>query len=101
MDNMKNLIQQAQDKKYTDFEAATKDILGQKVAQKLKDNGYFDRLDTAKGINEAEEKGTYKEFMTMKLKKYGVKSPAELDDAKKKEFFDEIDKDWDGENEND
>jgi hypothetical protein len=40
---------------------------------------------------------TYKEFFNKKLKKYGVKSPAELDDDQKKKFFDEIDKEWTGE----
>jgi hypothetical protein len=36
----------------------------------------------------------YKKFFDKKLKKYGVKSPAELDDAEKKKFFDEIEKEW-------
>lgn len=42
----------------------------------------------------------YDDFFEGKLKEYGVKSPAELDDAKKKEFFNEIDKEWDGESTN-
>jgi hypothetical protein len=33
-------------------------------------------------------------FFAGKLKKYGVKSPSELDDEKKKKFFNEIEKDW-------
>jgi len=40
---------------------------------------------------------TYKEFFAKKLKEAGVSSPAELDDAKKKEFFDMIKKEWKGE----
>jgi hypothetical protein len=41
----------------------------------------------------------YKKFFDKKLKKYGVKSPAELDDEKKKKFFDEIEKEWKGDDE--
>ena len=33
------------------------------------------------------------------LKKFGVSSPTELDDAKKKEFFDYVDKNWTGKKE--
>lgn len=36
----------------------------------------------------------YKKFFDAALKKFGVTSPAELDDAKKKEFFDYIDKNY-------
>ena len=41
----------------------------------------------------------YDDFFESKLKEYGVKSPAELDDAEKKKFFNEIDKEWTGEGE--
>ena len=43
------------------------------------------------------EKEEYKEFFNKKLEKFKVKSPNELDDEKKKEFFDEIEKEWDSE----
>ena len=46
-------------------------------------------------------KEAYKKFFDKKLKKYGVKSPSELSDEEKKKFFDEIDKDWKGDNEDD
>jgi len=46
-----------------------------------------------------EEDSEYQEFFKKVLKKFGVESPAELDDAKKKEFFDHIDKNWKGDNE--
>ena len=36
----------------------------------------------------------YRAFFEKKLRKYGVGSPAELSDEKKKEFFDEVDRDW-------
>lgn len=51
-------------------------------------------------INEAEKSKKQKEyqaFFDKKLKEYGVDSPAKLDDAEKKKFFNEIDKEWTGE----
>lgn len=36
----------------------------------------------------------YKEFFKKMLSKYGVKTPSELDNAKKKEFFNAVDKGW-------
>lgn len=48
-------------------------------------------------INEkelSELQKSYREYFASKMQKFGVKSPAELDDAKKKEFFNEITKDW-------
>jgi len=44
----------------------------------------------------AGDKEKYMEFFKGKLKKYGVGSPSELDTEKKKKFFDEIEKDWTG-----
>jgi hypothetical protein len=46
----KTLIQTAQDKQFTEFDAAAKEILARKVAEKLADRGYFAKLDQAKGI---------------------------------------------------
>lgn len=48
-----------------------------------------------------EKSEEYQKFFQSALKKFGVDSPAELDDKKKKEFFDYIDKNWEGENEED
>jgi len=45
------------------------------------------------------DKAAYKKFFDGLLKKFGVKSPAELDADKKKEFYDAVDKGWDGDNE--
>jgi len=39
-------------------------------------------------------KEEYQKFFNEKLKKFGVSSPAELSDDKKKEFFNEIKKEW-------
>ena len=44
-------------------------------------------------------KEAYQKFFKSILKKFGVDSPSELDGKKKKDFFDAIDKGWDGDNE--
>lgn len=59
-----------------------------------------------KSKNESAEGGTgdkkeYQEYFNKLLKKYGVKSPEELDEKEKKKFFDEVDKGWEGDNERD
>jgi hypothetical protein len=47
-------------------------------------------------LSEASElQKSYQDYFTAKLKKYGAESPADLDDEKKKEFFNEITKEWD------
>lgn len=47
----------------------------------------------------SEESDAFKKFVAKKLKKYGVDSPAELTDKKKKKFFDEVDKEWNSDDE--
>jgi len=49
----------------------------------------------------AASRDEYMAFFRKMLKKYGVDSPADLDDAKKKQFFDEVDKGWKAEEETD
>jgi hypothetical protein len=44
-------------------------------------------------------KEAYQKFFNILLKKFGVKSPSELEGDKKKQFYDAIDKGWDGDNE--
>ena len=46
-------------------------------------------------------KEEYQKFFNDKLKKFDVKSVSELSDEDKKKFFNEIDKEWEGENEKD
>lgn len=38
---------------------------------------------------------SYQDYFQAKLAKYNAKSPADLDDEKKKEFFNELSADWD------
>ena len=47
------------------------------------------------------KEGDYEEFFQKAMKKFGIKSPAELDDDKKKEFFNFVDKNYKGKNEED
>ncbi len=53
----KNLIEQAQEKQYTDFDSGTKEMLTQKVAQKLQEGLYFDKLNQAQGNTEGLDEG--------------------------------------------
>jgi hypothetical protein len=50
---------------------------------------------------ESEKQKKYRAFFTAALKKFGVKSPAELEGDKKKEFFDYVDKNYNADNESD
>ena len=46
-----------------------------------------------------EEKAEYEKFFRAMLKKYGVKSPAELSDEEKKKFFNQVDSEYKAKNE--
>ena len=46
-----------------------------------------------------EGKEEYQKFFRSALKKFNIKSPAELDDSKKKEFFNYIEKNYKAKNE--
>ena len=50
---------------------------------------------------ETGDKEEYQKFFNAALKKYGVSSPDDLDDEKKKEFYNYVDKNWEGDNESD
>ena len=47
------------------------------------------------------KEGDYDAFFQKAMKKFGIKSPAELDDDKKKEFFNYVDKNYSAKNEKD
>ena len=66
-----------------------KEIIESKIEQKV----------MAKLEAESGDKEEYEKFFKAALKKFGVDSPAELDDAKKKEFFNYVDANWKGDNE--
>ncbi len=50
---------------------------------------------------ESEKQKKYQAFFAKTLKKFGVSSPSELEGEKKKEFFDYIDQNWKGSDEED
>jgi hypothetical protein len=51
-------------------------------------------------VNEGSgDKEAYQKFFNLMLTKFGVESPEELEDDKKKEFFDAVDAGWDAEDE--
>lgn len=56
-------------------------------------------LDAVRNVisEQIDKQKKYQEFFDSVLKKFDVKSPSELDDAKKKEFFTYIEKNWKGE----
>ena len=57
-------------------------------------------MKTLQQIREASGgKEKYQKFVNTMLKKFGVKSPAELEGDKKKKFYDALDAGWDGDNE--
>jgi len=47
------------------------------------------------------DKKAYTAFINKKMKKYGVTSPSQLSTADKKKFYNEIDREWQGDNEED
>ena len=61
---------------------------------------YMERITPGETIEEKKgDKEAYQKFFNSALKKFGVKSPAELEGDKKKEFYDYVDKNWKGDHE--
>jgi len=73
----------------------------EKEALKKKHDQEKERLAAQENVKEESKKEKYQKFFQAALKKFGVKSPAELDGDKKKEFFDYVDKNYEGDNEAD
>jgi hypothetical protein len=71
-----------------------------KVADALK-AAHESKEEVEESMEEASKEDKYKAFFMKALKKFGVKSPAELDGEKKKEFFDYVDKNYEADNEED
>lgn len=59
------------------------------------------KKDIAEALKQFNESSEYQEFFKKMLKKYGVTSPDQLADDKKKEFFNKVDKGWKAEKETD
>ena len=79
------------------------DVLKQDKQQKREQNKMMREVQRKlkeKEVSEEEgDKDEYMKFFADTLKKFGVKSPAELSGEDKKKFFDAIDKGWKGDNE--
>tara|TARA_R110000765_G_scaffold273157_1_gene371902 strand:+ start:662 stop:1795 length:1134 start_codon:yes stop_codon:yes gene_type:complete len=50
-------------------------------------------------LNKLREETEYQKFFKSAMKKFGIKSPGELDGDKEKKFYDYVDKNWQGKNE--
>jgi len=59
-----------------------------------------ERYEEAKALNEDKDP-KYTAYFNKMLKKYDVKSPADLSDEDKTKFYDEVDKGWEADNETD
>ena len=69
------------------------------VEQKFKGKIADTKIQNEETIRTEGSKEEYQKFFNAALKKFGAKSPAEMDDEKKKKFFNYIDKNWKGEGE--
>ena len=85
--------------KHSESEVGKKcECCGNEIIKESNSDSKNDRKLEEELLEKSEE---YQKFFQSALKKFGVDSPAELDDKKKKEFFDYVDKNWEGENEED
>ena len=64
------------------------------VEQKFKGKIADTKIQNEETIRTEGSKEEYQKFFNAALKKFGAKSPADMDDEKKKKFFDYIDKNW-------
>jgi len=64
------------------------------VEQKFKSKIADTKIQNEETIRTEGSKEEYQKFFNAALKKFGAKSPADMDDEKKKKFFDYIDKNW-------
>ena len=71
-----------------------------KVHSGMSHNEWEASQDTPKDEATGDKKA-YTAFINKKMKKYGVTSPSQLSTADKKKFYNEIDREWQGDNEED
>ena len=72
-----------------------------KAKHTIKKSGENEDGSMVKEAEESAKQKKYRAFFTAALEKFGVKSPAELEGDKKKEFFDYVDKNYNADNESD
>jgi len=73
-------------------------VLGKKAEEQEVVEEEQDTTDEPQDLQEG-SKEEYEKFFQSALKKFGVKSPAELKDDQKKKFYDYVDKNWKGDGE--
>lgn len=79
-------------------EMSWKEIIESKIDTKM--SAALQKKQEVVSERTVEEENEYQKFFQKALKKFGVESPAELeDDAAKKKFFDYVDANWKGDNE--
>lgn len=80
------------------------EVINKKDLKKFMAKGYGLAEGSDEDMDEAEQSAKqkkYQAFFQKALKKFGVKSPAELEGGKKKEFFDYVDANYEADNEED
>ena len=95
-----NIIEKILQQELSEAKSETEILLYTKMGERINEltnyisaNVYGNRF--IDNINEGEKDGPeYKKFFRAALKKFGVSDPSELDDDKKKEFFDYVDSNW-------
>jgi|TARA_E500000318_G_scaffold107484_1_gene116850 hypothetical protein len=81
---------------------AAQDLLGQAIKERLSDSLISRKDEVALDFGQeiTNEEKDYEAFFNKAMKKFGISSPADLKtDAKKKEFFNYIDKNFKGKEE--
>ena len=85
------------------LEESTRDSVRAMIREIIKESAKESTRDKVRAmIGEIlKEETDYQKFFKTVLDKFNVKSPAELDDSKKKEFFDYVDANWKADKETD
>ena len=107
-DEVKELAKSMSEKDLKDFASTKHDKLPTKIAKESTQvdgrtkafKQAMKRIESYKNKKKAEmEASEYEDFFRAALKKFGVKSPNELDGKKEKQFYDYVDANWKGKDE--
>ena len=99
MDELQKDVSDELSKDSTEQEKEEEEELANNKPDEIIENSLEENMKNTVKLLVTEE--TYREFFKSMLKKWKVKSPAELNDVDKKKFFDEIDRSWKGKKESD
>jgi hypothetical protein len=94
LDEVENKIDTIPDQ---DLEQLHSDVVDELTKDEVSPLGETIAVSISKLIREEK----YREFFKKMLKKHGISNPSELDDEKKKAFFNAIDKEWKAKKETD